>query len=52
MTHQQNRQIRGAVIRTVMMQFLAAHGAGIIDRQIPAEQGTAATLGTFAFPPL
>ena len=33
------------------MQFFAAHGAGVIDRQIPAEQRTAATLGTFAFPP-
>jgi len=40
------------VIRTVMMQFFTAHGAGVIDRQIPAEQRTAATLGTFAFPPL
>ena len=40
------------VSRTVMMQFFTAHGAGVVDRQIPAEQGTAATLGTFAFHPL
>jgi hypothetical protein len=47
----QNGQVSRAIIGAMMKQFFAAHSAGFMDFQIPAQQRPFSAIWTFAAPP-
>jgi hypothetical protein len=48
MADQQNRQVRGAIIGAVVVQFLGANGAGVGNFKIAIKQVTLAAAWAFA----
>lgn len=52
MTDNQNREVSGAIIGSVMVEFLIAGLAGIMNFEIAVQQRAIAAFGAFAAPAL